>query len=310
MKRSITQGIDILKSGGVLAIPTETVYGLAADAMNVEAVQKTFALKGRPADNPLIVHIAGLDQLHQIAETIPEEAALLADAFWPGPLTLVLPKKPAVPDIVTAGLPTVAVRMPDHPIALQIIEKAGPLTAPSANKSGRPSPTRIEHLVQDFGQEIDFVDGGECTIGIESTVLDLTERPFTVLRPGAISASQLSGVIGESVATAPDSGRQGRSPGTRYVHYKPAAAVRWLDPEGEPEANTLYILHSGSLSFHGVRQVEFNRDYNAMARQLYDLYRRADANNLTAIYIEKFPKNFREGLLQALINRIQRSVGE
>jgi L-threonylcarbamoyladenylate synthase len=174
MDRSFQKAVELIRAGDVVAIPTETVYGLAADAFNISAVKKTFEVKGRPPDNPLIVHISRTEQLDEIADEIPEDAFKLAETFWPGPLTLVLKKKPIVPDIVTGGLNTVAVRMPDHPLTRKLIEQTGPLTAPSANRSGRPSPTRPEHIREDFGSTVHILEGGSAKLGLESTVLDMS----------------------------------------------------------------------------------------------------------------------------------------
>jgi len=178
----VQKAAEILRSEDVVALPTETVYGLAADASSIIALKKVFDLKQRPADNPLIVHVAGISQAHTLADTGTNDFLLLANEFWPGPLTLVLPKKPGVLDIITAGLETVAIRMPDHPKTLAVIEKSGPVAAPSANRSGKPSPTRPEHVLDDFGDDLPVVDGGTCSVGLESTVLDLSGStpPFSV----------------------------------------------------------------------------------------------------------------------------------
>jgi L-threonylcarbamoyladenylate synthase len=194
--------INLLKSGKIVAFPTETVYGLGADAWNETAVQKVFDAKERPADNPLIVHISSRAIRDDFAADIPDEAKKLMTAFWPGPLTLIFKKKPKVPDIVTAGLNTVALRWPSHPLSQDLIARAGPLVAPSANISGKPSPTRPAHVREDFGEHFPIVEAGETQLGLESTVLDVSEEPFRLYRPGGISRKQIEEVLGRSIESA------------------------------------------------------------------------------------------------------------
>jgi L-threonylcarbamoyladenylate synthase len=219
----------IIISGGTVAFPTETVYGLGANALDSEAVAKIFHAKGRPADNPLIVHISSREMLNMVARDIPEQAFKLMDAFWPGALTIILKRKDVVPDITTGGLDTVAVRMPDNEIALSLIRGAGvPIAAPSANISGRPSPTKAQHVIKDMDGRIDAVImGGETRLGVESTVLDLTVTPPALLRPGGLGLEEIIGTIGE-VNIIEESVR---SPGMRYTHYSPKA--RLILVEGE-----------------------------------------------------------------------------
>lgn len=313
MKISIQQAINHIKNGEVVAFPTETVYGLGADAFNVEAIKKTFSTKGRPVDNPLIVHISDLEQLSTLAADIPTEAVKLADAFWPGPLTMILPKKPSVPDIVTAALPTVAVRMPNHPIALEIISKTGPLTAPSANRSGKPSPTRPAHIKNDYGDELMFVDGGISEIGIESTVLDLTPDNPTILRPGVITAQMIEDIIGKPVGTTEGfthGDNTPKSPGTKYTHYKPKADVSWIErPYREFTKNGYYIFHTGVDAEPSERVFLYNGNYIKLAKNLYDHFRDADYKGTSNIYIETFPENIRRSVAPALYNRISKSIG-
>jgi tRNA threonylcarbamoyl adenosine modification protein (Sua5/YciO/YrdC/YwlC family) len=189
---SAQQAAELIQAGQVVALPTETVYGLAADASNILAVEKIFELKQRPADNPLIVHLADAEQISTFSDFHSDELSRLIERFWPGPLTLILPKKSNVLDIITAGLDTVALRMPNHPSTLSVIRLSGPLAAPSANRSGRPSPTRPEHVIDDFGSDLPVVDGGSCTIGLESTVLDISGEDPAILRPGKITAEEIS----------------------------------------------------------------------------------------------------------------------
>ncbi|MDT7907302.1 MAG: L-threonylcarbamoyladenylate synthase [Candidatus Calescibacterium sp.] len=222
----IKKAAEIIKSGGVVAFPTETVYGLGANAYDEQAVKKIFELKGRPQDNPLIVHISKKQDVYIVAREIPEKAKVLIGEFWPGPLTLVLPKNPSIPDIVTAGLDTVAVRMPDHPIALKLIRLSGvPIAAPSANISGKPSATQPEHIKKYFGEKV-FLIEGKVKIGIESTVLDLTEDVPKILRPGAITKEMIERKIGKvELVEYKKADFIPKSPGLKYRHYTPDAEL-------------------------------------------------------------------------------------
>lgn len=236
---SIEEAARLLGAGGVVAFPTETVYGLGAIATDPDAVRRIFAVKGRPADNPLIVHVADLDQVSDLTSAFDARARRLADRFWPGPLALVLPRAPAVPDVVTAGLDTVAIRMPDHPVALALLRLTGPLAAPSANRSGRPSPTRAGHVVDDLGDAVELVlDGGPCRVGVESTVVDLSGDAPLVLRPGGITVEELREVLGSvqlhPTVDDPRTETDARAPGMRHRHYSPRAELILV--EGEREA--------------------------------------------------------------------------
>lgn len=250
----LEKAAELIKKGKLVAFPTETVYGLGADALNEAAVKNVYKAKGRPCDNPMIVHISHFDDLKLLAEEIPEDASVLADRFWPGPLTMIMNKKPAVPKVTTGGLDTVAVRMPSDKVALKLIEKSGcAIAAPSANLSGKPSPTKWEHASKDLDGRIEgIIRGGDCQVGIESTVLDLTGEIPTILRPGIVTASELSEVLGKPVEmdrslfakielkepgygegseaededrdggeTEKASGRGPKSPGMKYKHYAP-----------------------------------------------------------------------------------------
>jgi len=228
----ISYAADILKTGGLVAFPTETVYGLGASALDEAAVKSIFNAKGRPSDNPLIVHVADKTEAAKLTADMPPIAHCLMDAFWPGPLTLVMAKSDVVPGIITAGLDTVAVRMPSHPVALSLIMESGiPVAAPSANTSGKPSPTNAQHVIEDMSGKVDvIIDAGNANVGLESTVLDLTVDPPMILRPGGVTPRQLMKVIGkvdvdpalqnrENVSLKP------RSPGVKYTHYSPKAQV-------------------------------------------------------------------------------------
>lgn len=303
----------LITSGEVVALPTETVYGLAADATNLKAVSRIFELKNRPADNPLIVHISDISQISTFTvRQKPHDIQKLANAFWPGPLTVVVPKKSTVLDIVTGGLDTVAMRMPDHPTTLKIIEDSCPVAAPSANRSGRPSPTKAEHVIEDFGDTLPIVDGGACRVGLESTVLDLSGKTPAILRPGAISANDIEQVLGKSIhMTTADVEQRRRSPGTRYSHYQPDASVRWMDPSNAnhlPE--TFYIYHTSFPADRGTNVIHFKEDFDALARSLYDLYRTADRQGYTSIRIEPIPSNHSSALVPAILNRVERSIDQ
>jgi L-threonylcarbamoyladenylate synthase len=307
---TIEQAAKLIQSGDIVAIPTETVYGLAADVFHIGAVKKTFEVKGRPAENPLIVHISNWEHLHKLALEFSEEARILANRFWPGPLTIVLKKKPEVPDIVTAGLNTVAIRMPNHNRTLALIEQTGPLTAPSANKSGRPSPTRPEHIESDYHGAIPVLDGGPSEIGIESTVIDLSEGVITLLRPGFISQEMISSVTGKVVLhTKTDRHTISKSPGTRFTHYKPKASVFWFNTASTKlSADSYFLFHSAISGYTAKNCFSYNGDYIAFARDLYDHFRTADHLGYSQIFIESFKKNDIHPIIPALLDRIQRAI--
>ena len=241
-RAALAPAADRLRAGGLVAFPTETVYGLGANALDPAAVRRVFAAKGRPATDPLIVHIAELDALSPLVREVPDAARALAERFWPGPLTLVLPRSAAVPDEVTAGLETVAVRMPSHPVARALLELAGvPVAAPSANLFSRPSPTRAKHVLDDLADRIDIViDGGSTAVGIESTVIDLTGHVPTVLRPGAVTLEAIRRVLPQAVlrtSPAADNPRDAMpSPGLLDTHYSPRAPMTLYEGAGAVDA--------------------------------------------------------------------------
>lgn len=309
MKTDLKPYVELIKSGEVVAFPTETVYGLGADAWNPNAIQKVFTIKGRPSDNPLIVHIWSINQLQDFSINVPEVAHQLIKKFWPGPLTLVLPKKDQVLDAVTAGLFTVAIRMPDHPLALEFIKQTGPLVAPSANKSGRPSPTKAEHVKADFGDDFPVIDGKATKVGLESTVLDLTGEKPEILRPGSISHREIEEVLGSHVKESFFHHiERPKSPGQKYSHYKPEAEVRWLKPNESPDQkNTLYLLISASDT-KAANVVNYNGNLELLARELYDRFRQADHEQFQAVAIEPLGVN-ESPILSALTNRIQKALG-
>lgn len=240
---------EVLKEGGLVAFPTETVYGLGANALDDKTVRKIFEAKGRPSDNPLIVHISDRERLYELVENVPRVAPVLMDRFWPGPLTLILDKSDIIPQVITAGLDTVAVRMPSHPVALALIRESGiPLAAPSANTSGRPSPTNAKHVIDDLWGKVDvIIDAGNSKIGLESTVLDLTAEPPMILRPGGITLKQLKEVVNDTgidpgLMKRPEKDCRPRSPGMKYTHYSPRADVIIIEGDLKKVTAKIYSL--------------------------------------------------------------------
>lgn len=320
----IARAGEILRAGGLVAIPTETVYGLAANALAPAAVNKIFAAKGRPGDNPLIVHVAAFDEIRPLVTRIGEKAEKLASLFWPGPLTLILPKSAAVPDEVSAGLNTVALRMPSHRVAAALIKAAGvPLAAPSANVSGRPSPTTARYVLTDMDGRIDaVVDAGPCSIGVESTVLSLAGSVPCLLRPGAVTARQIEeavGVIDISPAVFSDTGseQQAMSPGMKYKHYSPKAQVVIL--RGGLERFIGYVAAhrregDAVLCFEGEQErmplpaVTFGHEDNDIeqAKRLFQALREADELPALRVFA-RCPGS--EGLGMAVYNRLLRAAG-
>ena len=234
-ENEVEKAADIIKSGGLVAMPTETVYGLAANALDGKAVAKIFKAKGRPMDNPLIVHISDISQIYPLVREFPEKAKILAEKFWPGPFTIILPKSDIIPDEVSAGLDTVAIRFPSNKIAQALISKSMPLAAPSANLSGSPSPTNARHVFDDMNGRINaIIDGGECEVGVESTVITLSTDTPRLLRPGGITVEQLRKAIGnviidDAVLNPLKSGEKAASPGMKYKHYAPKAHIILLE---------------------------------------------------------------------------------
>ncbi len=321
---SIKKAAEIIKSGGIAAFPTETVYGLGADAFNAEAVKKIFVAKGRPADNPLIVHIARKEDLELIVQgsfSTSSETNDLIKKFWPGPLTLVLKKKAAIPDAVSAGLDTVAVRMPDHKIARALIKAAGvPIAAPSANISGRPSPTSAQAVFEDFGDSILILDGGYTEVGVESTVLDLTMAPPEILRHGAVTLEQIVRVLGEVNDCVENVGHAIKSPGMQYRHYAPKAPLVLASGTGNKMLG--YILefireHNGKkvgvlATFENAKKYKnakvvvlgLRHDLKGCARNLFTSLRKFDKLKVDIIIAETFSKR---GLGAAIMERLRRA---
>lgn len=321
---TVERAAEIIRRGGLVAIPTETVYGLGANGLDAGAVKKIFEAKGRPQDNPLILHIAEIGQLEDICHDIPPAAYRLAEAFWPGPLTMVLPCRDTVPPETTAGLPTVAVRCPANEVTRQIIAAAGvPIAAPSGNRSGRPSPTTAQHMVTDMDGRIDaIVDGGPCGVGVESTILDLTSEPIALLRPGGLPVEAAEEIVGTisvdgAVTGALKPGEKPKAPGMKYRHYAPKAPVTVVC--GAPAGTAKYIAaHQGARTgvicfdeyaelFSGeVRCLGASWDQAAQAQHLFDALRWFDTTNVERIYAQ-CPEE--TGLGRAVVNRLKKAAG-
>ncbi len=317
----------ILADGGLVAIPTETVYGLAANALDGNAVKRIFEAKGRPADNPLIVHIADFKDIErfELVSEIPEKAKLLARKFWSGPLTIIMPKGRGVPDEVSAGLSTVAVRFPSHKTAQAVIKAAGvPLAAPSANISGSPSPTKAEHVTADLSGRIDaIIDGGECKVGLESTVLTLAEEKPRLLRPGGITAEEIESVIGEieiddAVLYQLKSGEKAASPGMKYKHYSPKAEVILVvgtDREYIDFVNSNSDITVAALCYDGDEKelkvkcltLGAKDDFKKQAHELFDKLREIDRLPEIKKVYARCPKP--DGVGMAVYNRLIRAAG-
>lgn len=329
-RAALQEAGEIIRQGGLVAFPTETVYGLGGDALNPESSKKIYAAKGRPSDNPLIIHIADMEYLGRIVKEVPQSAYQLADAFWPGPLTMILPKSEEVPYQTTGGLDTVAVRMPSHPVAMAFIREAGGyVAAPSANLSGKPSPTKAKYVVQDMDGRIDMIiDGDGVDIGLESTIVDLTGEKPMILRPGYITEEMLDAVLGQ-VETDPtlltaDSKEAPKAPGMKYRHYAPKGELVLV--EGSPEAVVSYIneqtsLHrqrgektgvigtsemTGRYEADSVKIAGSRNDETAIARQLYTFLREFDDEDVAYMYAESFAGT---GMRQAIMNRMLKAAG-
>lgn len=321
----IPAAAEIIKRGGLLGIPTETVYGLGANALDEGAVKGIFEAKGRPQDNPLILHVAGADWLSRYCQSVPQQAYLLAEKFWPGPLTMILPRKEIVPLRTTGGLMTVGVRMPDHPITLEIIRQAGvPVAAPSGNTSGRPSPTSAEDMLEDMQGKIDGIfDGGACRVGVESTIIDLTVDPPRLLRAGGLSLEKLREVLGEvtvdkSVTQKMGEGEKPLAPGMKYRHYAPKARVTAVC--GAPEKTAQYIQEHWQEGAGVICFTEFaslfpgacveilgrSEDKEEQARRVFHALRAFDSLPVTSIFAQ-CPDH--EGLGLAVANRLKKAAG-
>lgn len=320
-EQSVNRVAELLKSGGIVAIPTETVYGLAASALNGEAILKVFEAKGRPQDNPLIVHISDMDMLKGLTLDIPNSARLCAEKFWPGPFTMVLPSSGMVDKSVSAGLDTVAIRMPSHKVALDIISKSRlPLAAPSANTSGAPSPTSPEHVKVDLDGKIDaIVYADNCSVGVESTVVSFCTEPPRLLRPGAVTAEQLREIIPDlavdkAVLSEPQKDEKVSSPGMKYKHYAPKADAYLI--EGDREAYAEFVNSKGDgVAVCFAEDAEYiripkliygsERDEETLAHEVFSVLRKIDQSGLDRAYIHAPSKT---GVGLAVYNRLIRAT--
>ena len=320
---NIEAAAEIIRRGGLLGIPTETVYGLGADALNADACRRIYEAKGRPQDNPLIIHVPDSTWLSRYCENVPESAYRLADEFWPGPLTMILPKKDVVPYRTTGGLDTVGVRCPNHPVTLAVIRAAGvPVAAPSGNTSGRPSPTTAADMVED-GKIDGIFDGGACSVGVESTIIDLTCEPPRLLRAGGLPLEELQRVLGtvlvDRCITQPVAdGEHPRAPGMKYRHYAPKAPVTVVTGDGEKSAD--YIARhaqqgAGVICFSEYRALFPGRvihdlgpegDKSEQARRVFDALREFDVTGVPEIYAQ-CPDD--AGLGLAIGNRLKKAAG-
>ncbi len=320
---AINKAAHILKEGGIVAIPTETVYGLAGNALDETVTDKIYAAKGRPSDNPLIVHISDLSQWAPLVKEIPESALALADKYWPGPLTVILPKSEIVPDKVSGGLSTVAVRMPSDKTARAIIEKAGvPLAAPSANTSGKPSPTSAKYVIEDLMGKVDaIVDAGDCSVGVESTVISLCETPPRLLRPGGITAEMLTEVLGEinidnAVYNKLAEDETAASPGMKYKHYSPDAQVVIVKGtfdnyknfiEENKTEKTVALCFEGEEENLQIKCVTYGKkdDPSSQAKNIFDALRKVDELGADKVFA-RFPET--QGVGLAVFNRLVRAA--
>ncbi len=324
-REAIAHAAQVIREGGLVAIPTETVYGLGANALNPEAVKRIYEAKGRPSDNPLILHIPGPEWLERYCERVPESAYRLAEEFWPGPLTMILPRKDIVPDRTTGGLDTVGIRCPNHPVTLALIEAADlPIAAPSANTSGRPSCTAADHVLEDMDGKIECIlDGGPCSVGVESTIIDLTCEPPRLLRPGGLPLEELERVLGtvevDAVVTRQmGEGERPRAPGMKYRHYAPHAPVTAVT--GAPAASAQYILEhldaqDGVICYDEFAPLFPNAEVQCIgslqnkgeqARRVFDALRSFDHTQVTKI-LAQCPDS--TGLGLAIGNRLKKAAG-
>ena len=300
----------ILKEGGLVAFPTETVYGLGADALNEDAARKIYAAKGRPSDNPLIIHITNMDALGKITRNVSEKAKKVAQHYWPGPLTMIFDKSEIVPYGTTGGLDTVAVRMPVHDVAKEVIDAGGGyIAAPSANTSGRPSPTTAQHVAEDMDGRIDMiVDGGAVDIGVESTILDMTVDPPMILRPGAVTKEMLEELIGEidvdRTLIQPDSKKVPKAPGMKYRHYAPKAELTIV--EGNIDQVVCEINRLTDEKQKEGYKVGIIGTRETVGRYLYGILREFDDDKVDFIYSESFAT---DGIGSAIMNRLLKAAG-
>ena len=329
-KARLTRAGDIIKNGGLVAFPTETVYGLGGDALNPESSRKIYAAKGRPSDNPLIVHVASMEDLETIVKEVPEAARKLAKAFWPGPLTMIMNKNEKVPYETTGGLDTVAIRMPDNKIALELIRQSGGfIAAPSANTSGRPSPTVARYCIEDLSGKIEMIlDGGQVGIGLESTIVDLTSDTPMILRPGYITLEMVKEILGEVTVDRTiidgNSKEKPKAPGMKYRHYAPkgqlaivqgqqSRVIEYINmkaKEASAEGKRVGVIGTDATrSFYKadvIKSVGDRSDERTIAHELFKVLREFDDENIDVMYSESFDDS---GIGQAIMNRLLKAAG-
>ena len=318
----LDEAAECLFRGGLVAFPTETVYGLGANAFDEAAVSNIFVAKGRPQDNPLIVHISDKEMLKRVVSCVPEEAEKLMKAFWPGPLTIILKKSETIPVSVTAGLDTVGVRMPSHPVARVLIEKSGvPVAAPSANVSGRPSTTRASHVIEDLTGRVDYIiDGGASEVGLESTVLDMTGDVPQILRPGGVSLEELQAVLGEVIydPALKDSREVPKSPGMKYRHYAPKGQLYLVEPNHEAilkekltecrkMGKKTGVLCCSVKAYAADVVIDCGETAEVYAGNLFDALRKMDEQDAEVIFAELLSDS--GGIVPALMNRMLKASG-
>lgn len=326
LKSEIKKAADIIKNNGTVIFPTETVYGLGANALNEEAVKKIFVAKGRPSDNPLIVHISKFEDVYDFVLEIPENAKKLAKAYWPGPMTLVMKKKDNIPNVVSAGLDTVGIRLPENKIARKLIKLSGcPIAAPSANLSGSPSPTAFEHVFSDMNGRVDaIIKGKECNVGVESTVIDVTEEVPVILRPGGITAKMIRKVCGDvKVAKGVDgiaNEEKPKSPGMKYKHYAPKCEIILVDKDenqvenmkreyekAETDNKVVICTRKNKKAFKGMNVlcIGNSKKPETIARRLFYVFRKCDELKYEIAIMEAVDE---EGIGMAIMNRARRAA--
>lgn len=323
-EKILNMAVEVLRRGGLVAFPTETVYGLGADALNEEAVRKIFEAKGRPPDNPIIVHVGNMEQVYSLVEDVPPDAERLMEAFWPGPLTLIFYKSPIVSDIVTGGSPKVGIREPQNKIALTLLNLFGrPIAAPSANASGRPSPTKAEHVIEDLGDKVDLIiDGGDVSFGVESTVLDITTDPPVLYRPGACPKEEIEKVLKKKIEFWKEVKKENiPSPGLKYRHYAPKVPLYIIEEFNEIWQNKIrsWIKEGKKV---GVLASEETKNIYPKDLKVYVIGSRSDLYNIALnlfpslrrlekevdiILAESYPE---EGIGLAIMDRLKRAAGD
>jgi L-threonylcarbamoyladenylate synthase len=323
-EKILNMAVEVLRRGGLVAFPTETVYGLGADALNEEAVRRIFEAKGRPPDNPIIVHVGNMEQVYSLVEDVPPDAERLMEAFWPGPLTLIFYKSPIVSDIVTGGSPKVGIREPQNEIALTLLNLFGrPIAAPSANASGRPSPTKAEHVIEDLGDKVDLIiDGGDVSFGVESTVLDITTDPPVLYRPGACPKEEIEKVLKKKIVFWKEVKKENiPSPGLKYRHYAPKVPLYIIEEFNEIWQNKIrsWIKEGKKV---GVLASEETKNIYPKDLKVYVIGSRSDLYNIALnlfpslrrlekevdiILAESYPE---EGIGLAIMDRLKRAAGD